>query len=186
MSRIGRKPVQLPTGVEATIADGEVRIKGPKGELRQPLPPYVEVSQDDRNLVVGVAAGAPSREGGAMHGLARSLLSNMVEGVTQGYRKSLDLIGVGYRARLESDHIVLSLGFAKPVVVTLPEEISVEVKDTAGQKENQVILTGIDKSLVGQVAADIRRLRPPEPYKGKGIRYTGEKIRQKAGKAGAR
>jgi large subunit ribosomal protein L6 len=186
MSRIGRKPVQLPTGVEATIDGHEVRVKGPKGELRMAVPPHVEVSSDNRSLVVGVLEGAPPRQGGAMHGLTRSLLNNMVEGVTRGYRKSLDLIGVGYRAKLEGRKIILSLGFAQPVAVTLPDGISVEVKDTAGQKENQIILTGIDKHLIGQVAADLRRLRPPEPYKGKGIRYTGERIRQKAGKAGAR
>lgn len=186
MSRIGRKPVELPVGVVATIDQGEVRIKGPKGTLQQALPPYVSVAQEEKVLTVGVSEGAPSRQGGAMRGLTRALLQNMVVGVTHGYTKSLDLIGVGYRAKVEAEKITLNLGYAKPVEYLLPNGISVEIKDTKGQKENQVILTGIDKCLLGRVAADIRRMRPPEPYKGKGVRYTGELIRHKAGKAGAR
>ncbi len=186
MSRIGRKPVRLPAGVEAQIESGGVRIKGPKGELRQELPPYVEVARDDAILSVSVVDTAPERQGGAMQGLTRALLQNMVIGVTEGYTKSLDLIGVGYRAKLDQGTLTLALGFAQPVEYPLPRGIDAEIKDTAGQRENQVILRGIDKCLVGQVAADLRRLRPPEPYKGKGIRYTGELIRHKAGKAGAR
>ncbi len=186
MSRIGRKPVPVLKGVEASIASGVVQIKGPLGELQQKVPPHVEVVLNDAQLSVAIAKGAPERQGGAMQGLTRALLSNMVEGVTNGYVKSLDLIGVGYRAKLDKGTLTLSLGFASPNVYRLPDSISAEIKDTAGQKENQIILKGIDKNLVGQVAADLRRLRPPEPYKGKGIRYTGEHIRHKAGKAGAR
>ena len=186
MSRIGRKPVAIPPGVEVTIGEKRIAISGPLGRLEEPYPPHVEVRQVDGHLEVHQLEGAPRREGGAMQGLMRALLANMVTGVTKGYTRSLDLIGVGYRAKKEGDKLVLALGFTEPVEVKLPAGIECEIKDTAGQKENQVILRGTDKALVGQVAADIRRLRPPEPYKGKGIRYTGENIRRKAGKAGAR
>jgi large subunit ribosomal protein L6 len=135
---------------------------------------------------VELAGEGAGRHGGAMQGLTRALLANMVVGVSQGYVRSLDLIGVGYRAKVENRRLTLSLGFASPVTYALPEGVSAEIKDTAGQKENQIILRGIDKALLGKIAADLRRLRPPEPYKGKGIRYTGEHIRHKAGKAGAR
>lgn len=186
MSRIGRKPIPLPKGVEARAAAEGVSIKGPLGSLEHRLPPQVTVEQAEGTLRVGVSEGVPTRQGGAMQGLTRALLANMVVGVSRGYTRSLDLIGVGYRARTEGRVLTLTLGFTEPVKYQLPDGISVEIKDTAGQKENQVILKGIDKAVIGQVAADLRRLRPPEPYKGKGIRYTGEKIRQKAGKAGAR
>jgi large subunit ribosomal protein L6 len=186
MSRIGRKPVQLPKGVDARIGAERVTIAGPLGSLEQGIPPHVRIEQAGGVLSVAVADGAPPKQGGAMQGLARALLNNMVVGVTKGFAKSLDLIGVGYRARKEGESLTLTLGFTEPVVYPLPNGVSVEIKDTAGQKENQVILKGIDKAVIGQVAADLRRLRPPEPYKGKGIRYTGERIRQKAGKAGAR
>ena len=186
MSRIGRKPVPLPKGVETRISESTVSVKGPLGTLEQRIPPYSMVREQGGELEVTQLEGAPRRIGGAMQGLTRALLSNMVVGVSAGYTRSLDLIGVGYRARVEGGNISLSLGFTEPVVYRLPPGITAEVKDTAGQKENQVILKGIDKAVIGQVAADIRRLRPPEPYKGKGVRYTGEHIRMKAGKAGAR
>jgi large subunit ribosomal protein L6 len=186
MSRIGRKPVEIPKGVEARIGEETITIKGPLGELSQDIPKHVRVAEESGNLVVGTHEGAPSREGGAMQGLTRALLANMVEGVTKGYTKSLDLIGVGYRVKGQGQKISLALGFTEPVQIELPSDVKYEIKDTQGQKENQVILTGANKAVIGQIAADIRRLRPPEPYKGKGIRYTGERIRQKAGKAGAR
>ena len=150
------------------------------------IPPYVGVAQQDSHLVVSINEGEMRREAGAMQGLMRALLANMVEGVTKGYQRSLDLIGVGYRAKGEGQTLSLSLGFTEPVEYQLPAGVNYEVKGTKGQKENQVVLTGIDNALLGKIAADLRRLRPPEPYKGKGIRYTGERIRHKAGKAGAR
>jgi len=186
MSRIGRRPVVLPKGVETRIGEGSMKVKGPLGELVESIPPHVLVTNRDGELMVTQAEGAPRHEGGAMQGLTRALLNNMVTGVTKGFVRSLDLIGVGYRVKGESGRLTLSLGFTEPVVYTLPPGITYEIKDAEGQKENRVILKGIDKAVIGQVAADIRRLRPPEPYKGKGIRYTGERIRQKAGKAGAR
>lgn len=186
MSRIGRKPVPLPKGVDVRIGEQKVGIKGPLGELEESIPPHVVLAKDGGSVVVGLVEGAPRREGGAMQGLMRALVNNMVIGVTNGYVRSIDLIGVGYRAKGEREKLTLSLGFTEPVVYTMPPGVTFEIKDTAGQKENQVIIRGIDKAQVGQIAADLRRLRPPEPYKGKGVRYTGERIRQKAGKAGAR
>lgn len=186
MSRIGRKPVEIPKGVEARIGEKTVGIKGPLGALEEKVPPYVRIAEGENQLNVELLDGAPKRESGAMQGLARALLANMIEGVTKGYVKSLDLIGVGYRIKAQGQRLSLALGFTEPVVITLPNDVKYEIKDTQGQKENQIILTGINKAVIGQIAADIRRLRPPEPYKGKGIRYTGEHIRHKAGKAGAR
>lgn len=186
MSRIGRKPVPLPKGVDITIGKDVVTVKGPLGSLDLTLPPHVRAASEQGDVRVSLAADAPKKEGGAMQGLARALINNMVYGVSKGYTRSLDLIGVGYRAKVNQRNLTLTLGFTEPVVYKLPEGVSVEIKDTAGQKENQVILTGVDKAVLGQIAADLRRLRPPEPYKGKGIRYTNERIRQKAGKAGAR
>jgi len=186
MSRIGRRPIALPKGVDVRIGEDKIGIKGPLGELEEQLPPHVNVSTTGGNIIVSIRDGAPKRVGGAMQGLTRALLNNMVVGVSEGYTRSLDLIGVGYRVRGEAGRLTLSLGFTEPVVYTLPPGITFEIKDTAGQKENQVVIKGIDKAVIGQVAADLRRLRPPEPYKGKGIRYTGERIRHKAGKAGAR
>lgn len=186
MSRIGRKPVELPQKVGVTIGDSTIGMNGPLGELQERVPPHVAVKEENGKVVVSILDGAPKREGGAMQGLTRALVANMVVGVTKGYSKSLDLIGVGYRVKGDREKLSLSLGFTEPVVYLLPAGIEYEIKDTAGQKENQVVLKGIDKAVLGQVAADLRRLRPPEPYKGKGIRYTGEHIRHKAGKAGAR
>jgi large subunit ribosomal protein L6 len=186
MSRIGRKPVELPPGVEASIGEKAIRIKGPLGELEQTLPPHVAVAQGNNTVNVSILDGAPGRESGAMQGLARALIANMVQGVKEGYERSLNLIGVGYRVRGQGQKLTLTLGFTEPVIYELPQGMTYEIRDAEGQKENQLVLRGIDKAVIGQVAADIRRLRPPEPFKGKGIRYTGEKIRQKAGKAGAR
>ncbi len=186
MSRIGRKPVPLPKGVEATVASDSIAIKGPLGSLDLSVPEHVSLTRDEDNVLVLLNEGAPKKTGGANQGLTRALVANMVEGVTKGYVRSLDLIGVGYRAKVSNQNLTLTLGFTEPVVYKLPDGVSVQIKDTQGQKENQVILSGVDKALLGQIAADLRSLRPPEPYKGKGIRYTNERIRQKAGKAGAR
>lgn len=185
MSRIGRKPVEVPKGVDVRLGSEKVTVSGPLGELEEKLPPHVQIGREDDKIVVQLTEDAP-KKAGAMQGLTRALLANMVDGVTKGYERSLDLIGVGYRVKGERDQLTLSLGFTEPVVYTLPAGVSFEIKDTAGQKENQVILRGIDKAKLGKIAADLRRLRPPEPYRGKGIRYTNERIRQKAGKAGAR
>lgn len=178
MSRVGRKPVPIPAGVKVDVKAGEIVVTGPKGGLRQPLLPGVEVTVRDGQVCVQRRSDEkPDRE---RHGLLRSLIANMVAGVTQGYRKELQVVGVGYRADLDGRDLVLSVGYSHPIRVTPPEGIAFEV---AGRND-VIIITGIDKVVVGQQAADIRALRRPEPYKGKGIRYMGEAVRRKAGKAG--
>lgn len=184
MSRIGKKPIIVPPNVEVKLSNSTIIVKGPKGVLEKKLPPYVEVKLEDKSIKVEVAEDAPKRTGKAFWGLARALINNMVEGVTRGYTRSLDLVGVGYRAKLQGNKLSLNVGFTHPVVVELPEGIKAEIRDTGGQKENQIVLFGVDKELVGQLAAKLRAIRPPDPYKGKGIRYTNEVIRQKAGKTG--
>lgn len=177
MSRIGRQPVTVPTNVTITVNDDNfVVVKGPKGELSRQFPKTITLDREDG--VINVTR--PNDEGSqrALHGLSRSLLFNMVTGVTTGYVKTLEVQGVGYRAQLQGSSLQLALGFSHPVVVAPPEGISFTVE---GPRVN---IEGIDKERVGQVAANIRKLRPPEPYKGKGIRYSGERIRRKAGKAG--
>jgi len=177
MSRIGRMPVAVPANVEVSI-DGEnnVVVKGPKGQLSRQFPPTMTISREDGQLVVT----RPNDEGEqrALHGLSRSLLNNMVTGVTTGFTKTLDVQGVGYRPQLQGSNLQLALGFSHPVVVPPPQGITFAVEGP------RVLVQGIDKEQVGQVAANIRKLRPPEPYKGKGIRYLGERVRRKAGKAG--
>jgi len=175
MSRIGNKPVQIPDGVTVSVGEGRVSVNGPKGELNQELnrAMKVEVSDD----VLTVARPTNRGEHRALHGLTRSLIANMVEGVTEGYSKTLEIQGVGYRARLAGKALDLSVGFSHSVSVPAPEGIEYEVP-----QPTQVIVRGIDKQLVGEMAARIRRVRPPEPYKGKGIRYEGEHIRRKVGK----
>ncbi len=179
MSRIGRLPVSVPDGVEVTIDGVDVMVKGPKGELSQRMPEGVTITLDDG--VVTVTRQGESRTERSRHGLVRSLVANMVEGVTNGYSKELELVGVGYRAAPKGSDLELQVGYSHPVVVAAPDGISFTVP-----QPTRVIVTGIDKALVGQVAADIRKVRPPEPYKGKGIKYEGEHIRRKAGKAAAR
>lgn len=177
MSRIGRQPVTVPTNVTITVNDDNfVVVKGPKGELSRQFPKTITLDREDG--VINVTR--PNDEGSqrALHGLSRSLLFNMVTGVTTGYVKTLEVQGVGYRAQLQGSSLQLALGFSHPVVVAPPEGISFTVE---GPRVN---IEGIDKERVGQVAANIRKLRPPEPYKGKGIRYSGERVRRKAGKAG--
>jgi large subunit ribosomal protein L6 len=178
MSRIGKSPVPVPSGVDVTISDGLVTVKGPKGELAQELPERVSVRRDGEEIVVErVDDESESR---ALHGLMRSLINNMVVGVTDGFVKNLEVVGVGYRATAKGDSsLELALGFSHPVTVDAPEGITFKVP-----QPTQIEVNGIDKQLVGQVAANIRRWREPEPYKGKGVRYAGEHVRRKAGKAG--
>jgi large subunit ribosomal protein L6 len=175
MSRIGRKPIEIPEGVTVDVKPGAVMVKGPKGELSQTVSAQMTVAEGDGTLTVS----RPTDRGvdRALHGLTRSLIANMVEGVTAGFEKRLEIQGVGYRARLQGKVLELSVGYSHPVSVTAPDGIEFEVP-----QPTQVIVRGIDKQLVGEIAARIRRVRPPEPYKGKGIRYVGEHVRRKVGK----
>jgi large subunit ribosomal protein L6 len=175
MSRIGRKPIEIPEGVSVDVAPGRVSVKGPKGELTQTVSPKMKVEQEDATLTV--SRPTDRGEHRALHGLTRSLIANMVEGVTAGYERRLEIQGVGYRARLQGKALDLSVGFSHTVAVAAPEGIEFEVP-----QPTEVIVRGIDKQLVGETAARIRRVRPPEPYKGKGIRYAGEYVRRKVGK----
>ena len=178
MSRVGKSPIPVPSGVDVTISDGNVTVKGPKGTLARQLPPDISIRQDGEQLVV--ERPDDEREHRALHGLTRSLVNNMVVGVTDGFSKDLEIVGVGYRATAQGpSRIELALGFSHPVVVEAPEGITFEVP-----APTRITVRGIDKETVGQVAANIRKVRKPEPYKGKGVRYAGEQIRRKAGKAG--
>ena len=176
MSRIGKQPVPVPAGVEVTIEGQTVKVKGPKGELSHTFLDVVTIKQDGDVLLVERIDD--SREARAGHGLSRTLLSNMVVGVSEGFSKKLEIIGVGYRAALKDSNLEMQLGYSHPVIVQAPENISFEVP-----APTQIIVRGIDKQKVGQMAADIRKWRKPEPYKGKGIRYEGERVRRKLGKA---
>ncbi len=178
MSRIGKKPIPVPKGVTVTIRPEAVDVKGPKGALSQPVPPGVTFEQRDGTLVARPAREEPGL--GKFHGLARSLVANAVTGVTQGFKKELDIVGVGYRAELKGRQVVFALGYSHPVVLEIPAGI-----DIAVDKQTHVTVTGIDRQLVGQVAANIRRMRRPDPYKQKGVRYTGEVLKKKVGKTGA-
>lgn len=179
MSRIGRKPVPVPAGVTVTIEGNTVGVKGPRGELKRTFRPEVGIRLQDGQLVVERAADTKAHR--ALHGLTRALLANMVTGVTQGYRKSLEIVGVGYRAEKKGKVLVLNVGFSHPVEFPEPEGITITTPNPT-----TVVVEGIDKEKVGQVAAELRSVRPPEPYKGKGIRYVGEVVRRKAGKTGAK
>ena len=175
MSRIGKQPIELPSGVNVAISPGRVQVNGPLGELSQSVPARMQVSQEDGTLVVK----RPTERGDdrALHGLTRSLLANMVEGVTKGFEKRLELQGVGYRAALRGTDLELNVGYSHPVVIKPPQGINFEVPDATS-----VLVKGIDKQQVGEMAAQVRKVRPPEPYKGKGIRYEGEYVRRKVGK----
>ena len=178
MSRIGKAPITVPAGVTITLDATTVAVKGPKGELSRSIPGAITVRQDGDQLVV--ERPDDERENRALHGMFRSLVNNMVIGVTAGFQKNLDIVGVGYRAAAQGkDKLDMSLGFSHPVVVAAPEGIEFVVP-----QPTRIEVHGIDKQLVGQVAADIRSLRKPEPYKGKGVRYVDERVRRKAGKAG--
>ena len=177
MSRIGRTPVAIPAGVDVTISGREVTVKGPRGILSMEVAAPIEVAQSDRVITVT----RPSDEGEirALHGLSRSLIANMVTGVTQGFSKTLEIVGVGYRVQAKGKDLEFSLGFSHPVLVRPPDGIAFRV-----ETPTRFVVEGIDKQQVGEVAANIRKLRKPDPYKGKGVRYQGEQIRRKVGKAG--
>jgi large subunit ribosomal protein L6 len=175
VSRIGKQPIELPSGVSVSISPGRVMVNGPLGELTQQVPVRMKIEQEDSSVVVT----RPSERGDdrALHGLTRSLIANMVEGVTNGFQKRLEIQGVGYRAALRGTDLELNVGFSHPVVLKAPAGITFEVPTPV-----EVIVKGIDKQQVGQIAAEVRKVRPPEPYKGKGIRYEGEYVRRKVGK----
>jgi large subunit ribosomal protein L6 len=175
MSRIGRKPIPIPTGVTVSISPAEVRVNGPRGELAERIPRDITVVQEGEELLV--RRPTDRGEHRALHGLTRSLVANMVEGVTSGYQKVLEIQGVGYRAQLRGRDLELALGFSHPVPVKAPQGIEFEVP-----QPTRVVVKGISKQLVGETAANIRKKRPPEPYKGKGIRYEGEHVVRKVGK----
>ena len=177
MSRVGKNPIAVPGGVDVTIADRDVAVKGPKGTLSRTLPGEITVRQEDGTLLV--ERPNDERQNRALHGLTRSLVANMVTGVTEGFVKELEIVGVGYRANAQGpNRIELALGFSHPVFVDAPDGVTFEVP-----QPTRIRVIGIDKEAVGQVAANIRKIRKPEPYKGKGVRYAGERVLRKAGKA---
>lgn len=176
MSRIGKTPITLPDKVKVTVADGnQVTVEGPKGKLNWELPKAISLTVEGTKLIV--ERGSENREVRALHGLSRALVNNMVTGVSAGFRKDLEIQGVGFRAAVKGDKLDLSIGYSHPVLFPIPKEIKVAVTDNT-----KISIEGIDRQLVGQVAADIRAYYPPEPYKGKGIRYAGEQVRRKEGK----
>jgi large subunit ribosomal protein L6 len=175
MSRIGRQPIELPAGVMVAISPGRVQVNGPLGELSQDVPVRMQVEKNESEIVV--TRPTERGEDRALHGLTRTLIANMVEGVTKGFEKQLEIQGVGYRAQLKGTDLELAVGFSHPVLVKPRRGITFDVP-----QPTQVIVKGIDKQMVGQTAAEIRKVRPPEPYKGKGIRYAGEQVRRKVGK----
>ena len=177
MSRIGKAPITIPSGVEVSIAGRTVTVKGPKGTLTRDIPGEISIRKEESTLYV--ERPNDERANRAMHGLSRTLVSNMVIGVTDGFAKELEIVGVGYRAEAQGQNLRLALGFSHPVIVPAPAGITFEVP-----QQTRVIVKGIDKELVGQVAADIRAIRKPEPYKGKGVRYLDERVLRKAGKTG--
>jgi large subunit ribosomal protein L6 len=175
MSRIGKKPIEVPDGVSVDVGASEVKVKGPKGELTQTVSPEMKIERE--NGTVTVERPTDRGEHRSLHGLTRSLIANMIEGVTQGFERRLEIQGVGYRAKLSGKALELALGYSHPVSVTPPDGIEFEVP-----QPTEIVVRGIDKQKVGEVAANIRKQRPPEPYKGKGIRYQGEYVRRKVGK----
>ncbi len=178
MSRIGKKPIPLPKGVTVKIDGRSLEVQGPKGKLRQPIPPGVTFAVTGTELVATPESDDPAL--GKFHGLARSLAANAVEGVLNGFKKELDIVGVGYRAELKGRQVTFALGYSHPIVYDIPAGVEITV-----DKQTHVTVTGVDRQLVGQVAANIRRMRKPDPYKQKGVRYTGEVLKKKVGKTGA-
>ncbi len=178
MSRIGKKPIEIPSGVEVKVAEGNIIVKGQKGTLSWSCPQGISVSVEDGKVFVNRSGDSKNEK--ALHGLTRSLLANMITGVSQGYQKVMEIHGVGYRAQVQGSKILFTLGYSHPVEYQLPEGITA----TVDQKQTTITLSGIDKQLIGQVAANIRALRSPDPYKGKGVRYSGERLKLKVGKAG--
>ena len=179
MSRIGKAPIPVPQGVTVTLEGNTVRVKGPKGELYRTLPAEMQVTQENGTIAVNRPSDEPNHR--ALHGLTRTLVANMVEGVTTGFRKTLEIVGVGYKAETRPYGLQLALGYSHPIEFRAPEGIKLTAPNPT-----TVLVDGSNKEVVGQVAAEIRSLRPPEPYKGKGIKYQGEQIRRKAGKAGGK
>ena len=178
MSRVGKKPIPIPRGVEVDVRPDAVEVKGPKGTLTQPLPPGVQVEMDGDRLLAH-----PAREDASLakfHGLGRSLVANAVHGVSEGFKKELDIVGIGYRAEHTGRQVVFSLGYSHPIEFEIPADVEIAV-----EKQTHLTVSGIDRQRVGQVAADIRALRKPDPYKQKGVRYTGEVLKKKVGKTGA-
>jgi large subunit ribosomal protein L6 len=178
MSRVGKKPISIPKGVDVKLEQGFLTVKGPKGELKREIHPKVQVAVNDGQILVSVTDD--TKESHSLHGLTRALIANMVNGVTKGFEKALEIVGVGYRAELNGRTAVLNIGYSHPVNYQLPEGIEVKIEKT------KIVLGGIDKELLGLTAAKIRSFKKPEPYKGKGIKYSDEAIRRKAGKAGAK
>ena len=178
MSRVGKRPIPVPKGVTVTVGDGSVQVKGPKGSLTQAVPPGVKFELKGAELVAETVR--PDPELSKFHGLARSLMANAVAGVTEGFKKELDIVGVGYRAEVKGKQVVFALGFSHPIVLDVPAGVDVTV-----DKQTHITVTGIDRQLVGQIAANIRRMRKPDPYKQKGVRYMGEVLKKKVGKTGA-
>lgn len=179
MSRIGRKPISLPPGVEINIENNNITVKGPKGTLSQAIPEDITIDRQESELLVQRPSDAKKHR--ALHGLTRALVANMVEGVTKGFEKKLEMVGVGYRAQMQGSKLVINIGFSHPVEVEPPEGIEFEVPAVT-----RITVKGIDKQLVGNTAAHIRAIRKPEPYKGKGLKYENEVIRRKAGKTGSK
>jgi large subunit ribosomal protein L6 len=178
MSRIGKKPIQIPAGVQVKVASDAVEVKGPKGTLRQAIPTQIGFAVEGQELIA-----KPTRDDHELskfHGLARSLVANAVTGVTQGFKKELDIVGVGYRAEVKGRQVQFALGYSHPIIFDIPTGIEIAI-----DKQTHVTVTGIDRQLVGQVAANIRAMRKPDPYQQKGVRYTGEQLKKKAGKTGA-
>lgn len=179
MSRVGKKPIPVAKGVKIEKSNGTVKVKGPKGELSVDIKPDISVDITEQEVVLD--RPSDSRQHRSMHGLYRALIANMIKGVTEGYQKRLEIVGIGYRAEMKGKKLQLQIGYSHPILFSLPPDISIEIP-----QPTQIVITGIDKQLVGQVAAKIRAMRPAEPYKGKGIKYEGEYIRRKAGKTAAK
>jgi large subunit ribosomal protein L6 len=179
MSRIGKHPIEIPKGVTVTVEGNTVKVKGPRGELSRTIHPELGVELKDDTVIVSRPSDDPGHK--ALHGLSRTLVANMVEGVTKGFQKTLDIVGVGYRAEARPYGLQLALGYSHPIEYKAPPGIKL-----SAPQPTQVVVDGANKEVVGQVAAEIRSLRPPEPYKGKGIKYAGEQVRRKAGKAGSK
>jgi large subunit ribosomal protein L6 len=178
MSRIGKKPIPIPKGVTVSLGEQVIEVKGPKGQLRQALPPGIVFQQVNGEITA--ALGSEDGELRKFHGLARTLAANAVQGVAEGFKRELDIVGVGYRAEVKGRQVVFALGYSHPIVFDIPNGIEITV-----EKQTHVTVTGVDKQLVGQVAANIRSMRKPDPYKQKGVRYTGEVLKKKQGKTGA-
>ena len=179
MSRIGKKPIVIPKGVTVKVLPEAIEVKGPKGTITQYVPPGIDFSQDDGTLTAKPAREEPGL--GKFHGLARSLVANAVIGVTEGFKRELDIVGIGYRAELKGKQVTFALGYSHPIVFDIPTGIDIVV-----DKQTHITVTGVDRQLVGQVAANIHQMRKPDPYKQKGVRYMGEVLKKKVGKTGAK